>query len=337
MNLVTGATGLLGSHIVEQLLEANQPVTCLVRPTSRTDWLRRLGVKLVVGDLTGADALHRALRGVEVAYHAAARVGDWGDWHDFERDCIRATHNLLRAAHRAGVARLIYISSTSAYGHPEKDEPITEDHPLGRQFWVWDYYTRAKVLTEQLVWDFYHKTGLPITVIRPSWLYGPRDRTSIFRLVRSLRSGSAMLVGDGNNRLNCVYAGSVARACILASRNPRACGQAYNVTNDGEITQRQFFELFARELGCDPPRMTVPYPLAFTAAFVLEAAYRMVRASYPPFVTRYAVWLLGRNTCYSTTKAESQLGWRPVVTYEEGIRRTVQWYLQISQNNGERV
>ena len=240
---------------------------------------------------------------------------------------VGATRNVLEACSKAGVQRLIYISSTMRHGHPKpRPQPITEDEPLGSRFWLWDHYTRAKVEAERLVWTHHHRTGLPVTVIRPSWIYGLCDRTSIFRRARNLIKGKLLIIGRGRNRLNSVYAGNVAEACLRGGYAP-AAGRAYNITNDGEITQQEYMGLFADALGVTPPWIKVPYRLAYGAAFFLEALYRLLRTSNPPWATRYTVWLLGRCTVYSTERAHEELGWQPGVDYIEGIRRTVEWYL----------
>ncbi|MCS7159101.1 MAG: NAD-dependent epimerase/dehydratase family protein [Gemmatales bacterium] len=334
VHLVTGATGLLGSHLVEQLVKRGDRVRALVRPGAQTRLLTDLGVELAWGDLTKPQSLLAACRGVSIVYHAAGKVGDWGTWDQFRRHTVEGTFHLIQACRIHQVERFIHISSTSAYGHPRPDgREITEDWPLGRTCWVWDYYTRAKILAEKIVWQAFHQHGLPVTVIRPSWLYGPYDRISIHRLAQSLRHGLVFLLGSGDNRINSVYAGNVAEACLLAAENPRAVGQAYNITNDGSLlTQRQYLAQFARTLGYPEPWRRIPYNLAFAGAFLLEAAFRCWHVRRPPFATRYAVWLLGRDLVYSTRKAQQELGWQPTITFEEGVRRTVAWYLQVSKS-----
>ncbi len=329
MNLITGATGLLGSHIAEQLVERGERVRALVRPGSDTRFLEELGVERVHGDLADGPSVRRAIAGAEVVYHAAAKVGDWGPWSEFQRDIIDATRHVVEACAAEGIRRLVYVSSVSAYGHPQpRPTPVTEADPLGSRFWFWDYYTRAKIQAERLVWQQREKTGLPVVVIRPGWIYGPRDRTSIGRMARTLAKRWVFIMGRGDNRLNTVYAGNVAQACLLAAAAPNAVGQAYNVSNDGgAITQREYFNCFADALGAPRPRWRVPYRIAFGFAFLLEALGRLFRTRRPPFVTRYAAWLLGRSTFYSTEKAQRDLNWQPRIGYQEGIARTAQWYL----------
>jgi nucleoside-diphosphate-sugar epimerase len=326
MNLVTGATGLLGSHIVEQLRRQGRPVRVLARRGADTAWLESQGAEIAWGDLTDPASVQAACRGVQTVYHAAARVGDWGPWAEFERITIQGSRNLFDAAEAAGVQRLVHISSISVYGHVnEEGLVLDETAPLGRNVHRWSYYTRAKVAVEESLWQ--RRNGLPFTVIRPSWLYGPRDRATVARMVRLIRTGRAKILGDGENRLNVVYAGNVAEACLLAADHPGAVGQAYNVSNDGTITQNQYFELMARALDAPPVTRHVPYRVAYGVAFFLECLGRALRFRRPPMVTRYAVWLMGRRTYFSAEKARRDLGWKSTIGYEEGIPMTIRWYL----------
>lgn len=328
MNLVTGGTGLLGSHIVEQLRRRDRAVRVLVRPGTDVRWLQSQGAEFIEGDLLDRASLDRACEGVQCVYHAAARVGDWGPWEEFVRITIDGSHNLFDAAEKAGIPRFIHISSISVYGHVNQPGLVLDETaPLGVSVHRWSYYTRAKVAVEQEVWRR-HAAGSKVkyTVIRPSWLYGPRDRATIARLVAMVRDGKAKLLGSGDNRLNVVYAGNVAEASILAADNPAAVGQAYNCSNDGELTQRQYFNLVAKAIGVSPVTRQVPFSVAYSIAFLLECFGHLFKKQKPPLVTRYAVWLMGRHTFFSAEKARRELGWESTVGYEEGIPATIRWY-----------
>jgi 2-alkyl-3-oxoalkanoate reductase len=326
MNLVTGASGLLGSHIVEQLRLRNRPVRVIARRGSDTSWLKGQGVEIVEGDLSDKASLQRACQGVKVVYHAAARVGDWGPWEDFVEITINGTRNLAEAASAAGVERFLHISSISSYGHPNTEGLVLDEtSPLGVNLHKWSYYSRAKIEAEKLLWGM-HKAGkIKLTVIKPSWIYGPRDRATIFRLARMLRDRKAKILGDGENRLNVVYAGNVAEGSILAADSEKAVGQAYNLCSDGVMLQKQWMNLLAKELGAPPVKKHVPYKVAYGFAFVLECIGHALKLKKPPMVTRYAVWLMGRRCFFSADKARRELGWKSTVSYEEGVKKTVAW------------
>ena len=329
IDLVTGGTGMLGSHLVERLLAKGRNVRALVRQGSDTTFLKSLGVELMVGDLTDPASCARAVRGVENIYHSAAKVGDWGPWREFQTSCIDATRTLGEAAARERVNRFVHISSTSAYGHPEEGgEPITEEAALGQNMWVWDAYTRSKVESEQVLWNLAATENLALTVIRPSWLFGERDRTTTARLVNNLRAGKIRLIGRGDNSLSAIYVGEVADAAVLASEDPHSVGEAYNITNQGSITQKAFMNLFAQACGAPPVTRSARYRLVYGIAFLFEAQGRLTGRVRPPWISRYATWLMGRNLEYSTEKAKTKLGWRPRETYQESIDRTVRWFLE---------
>lgn len=327
MNLVTGATGLLGSHIVEQLRRRGMPVRALVRRGSDRSWLATQGVEFAEGDVTDRASLDAASRGCDVVYHSAARVGDWGPWEDFQRITIDGTRNVVEAAIAAKVRRLIHVSSISTYGYHTKDITVDETFPLGYKVYKWAYYTRSKITAEELVWDAHRRGHIELTVIRPAWIYGPRDRATIGRLAAMIRNGGAKILGRGDNRLNVVYAGNIAEAAITAAHMKEANGEAFNCSNDGEITQQQYFDLLAKALGAPPVTRHVPYGVAYTAGYVLEILGHLFKWRNPPMITRYAVWLMGRRSYFSAEKTRRMLNWKPTVTYEVGVPQTVQWYL----------
>jgi nucleoside-diphosphate-sugar epimerase len=323
LNVITGATGLLGSHIAEQLRARGEQVRVLVRPTSDTTFLKQLGVELAFGDLNEPTSLPGILAGADVVYHCAARVGDWGPWRVFQREIIDATANLLDACRTAGVGRVLHVSSIIVYGHPRlRDGCFTEDEPLGQNLRLWDYYCRAKVRAEELCRQYQGD----LTIVRPSWIYGPRDRTSLPRFLKALNAGRVAMIGRGDNLLNIIYAGDVAEGAILAANHPQAKSQVYHLSSEGEVTQNQFLDLMLEELGRPRIRGHVPYWFAYGGGFVSEVIGRLIRMRRPPHLTRYAVSLIGRSTYFSIAKARQQLGWQPRVRVREGIHRSLEWY-----------
>jgi 2-alkyl-3-oxoalkanoate reductase len=328
-NLITGARGQLGSHIAEQLRAAGMSVRALVRPGKDAAFLREIGVEIVEGDLRDAEAVRRAVAGASVVYHCAARVSDWGPWSVFEEEAVTATRNLVDACNAAKVGRLLHVSSISVYGHPklQAGQSVTEDVLLGQGFWMWDYYPRAKLLAEQIAWEFPR-----VTVIRPSWLYGPRDRVTIPRIVPALLGRRVPLLGKGDNLLNIIYAGDVAAGAILAANHAQALGQAYNLCSEGEVTQVDLLNAMTDALSL--PRVTkhMPYFIAIRFAFLQEAIARLLRRAKPPTITRRAVYLVGRSTRFSIAKAAAQLGWRPHMKIQDGVWRTLEWYFSLPEN-----
>jgi nucleoside-diphosphate-sugar epimerase len=323
LNVVTGATGLLGSHVAEQLVARGEPVRALVRPSSDVSFLRRLGVELAVGDLHAPATLSGVFDGARIVYHCAARVGDWGTWEQFRTEVVESTRNVLAASHAARVGRVLHVSSVAVYGHPRMPAGgIGEDRPLGQRLRLWDHYCRAKIQAERVARAY----GPLVTVVRPTWVFGPRDRNTMPRLVRALRAGWVALLGSGDNLLNIVHARDVAAGAIRAANHPDAAGQVYHLCSEGEVTQRQFLDALTDGLGL--PRVTrrIPYPVALWGGLLGEVIARICRLGRAPYISRYSVGLMGRPACFRIGKARSQLEWQPRVPVLEGLRETLAWF-----------
>ena len=322
-NVITGATGMLGGHIAERLAARGEQVRALVRPGSDTAFLKTLGAELAYGDINDPISLRRAVDGADVVYHCAARVGEWGPWRQFQENIIDVAGRVFDACRDAGVGRVLHVSSITVYGHPrERPGLFTEDEPLGQRLWRRDYYRRAKIQAEELC----RRLPGDWTIVRPSWIYGPRDRTTLPRFLKAFRAGRVAIIGRGDNLLNIIYAGDVAEGAVLAANHPGGRGRAYNLSSEGEITQEQFLNLFTDAMGL--PRVTrhIPFPVAYWGAFFGEIIARAIRMKRSPHITRYAVSLVGRSTRFSTERARTELGWRTQTPAAEGVRRMLEWY-----------
>jgi nucleoside-diphosphate-sugar epimerase len=318
---VTGATGLIGSHLAEQLAARGERVRALVRPTSDTSFLERLGVEFVRGGLDDRAALQRLVNGANVVYHCAARVGDWGVWRLYQEEVLDATRNILDACRAASVGRVVYFSSITVYGTPRTPGLIAEDEPRGQRMRWRDHYCRSKIMAEDLAWAY----GPDATIVRPGWSYGPRDRNSLPRIIKALQAGRVWLIGDGQNLLNLLYAADVAEGAILAAEHACARGQAYNLCGEGELTQESFLDAITDALGMPHVRRHLPFKLAYALGFLSELIGKAIFLKRPPHLTRYGAALVGRPTRFTTAKARTQLGWRPRVSAREGIRLTLDW------------
>src|SRR5262249_30098044 len=146
---------------------------------------------------------------------------------------------------------------------------------------------------------------------RPSWIYGPRDRTSLPRVLAALQARRVSIIGKGDNLLNIVYASDVAEGTLRAGEHPGAVGRAYNLTSEGAITQRGFIDALTAALRMPPIRYRFPFWLAFPGGFLSEVIGKAIRLRRPPHFTRYAVSLIGRPTCFSIDRARTELGWEP--------------------------
>ncbi len=323
--LVTGATGFLGSHIAGRLIERGDSVRALVRPRSDRSYLESRNAEIVVGDITEPDSLPAAFAGVEVVYHAAANVSDWGPWSDFKRITVEGTRNMLRAAANAGVKRFLHVSSDAVYRFGDLAKGVDESTRLETRFGPLDYYRRAKTAAEKIARRAHERGRVPVTIVRPALILGERDAAMLPGLIVFLKSSTAAYMGNGRNRLPCVYAGDVADLCIRAATAAEALGETYNAVNEEHVTQRDLFGAAAEISGVDAPRRSVPLRVLYAIAAGMEAVARLRGWSHRPELTRFAVNLMGLDYIEDNSKARTELGWRAEVGMREAMRRSVEW------------
>ncbi|HEU4759786.1 MAG TPA: NAD-dependent epimerase/dehydratase family protein [Dehalococcoidia bacterium] len=322
---MTGASGFLGSHIVDNLVVRGASVRALVRPSGDASYLMERGVELVRGDVTKPATLRPAVEGVDVVLHAAALVTDWAPWRDFRQVTIEGTRNVLEAAAAAGVPRFLHVSTDGVYALRALRRPLTEDSPLERRFGWWDYYRRSKLAAERLARWYGDSGRLGLTIVRPGLVLGERDRAMLPGLVAFLRSGSAAYLGNGRNRLPCVYAGDVAEGCVLAASSEAAVGGTYNLAPSEEVSQRDLFRAVAEGAGLRPPRRRLPLLAAYCVVFAMELRSALGGRRARPSLTRFAVNLIALDYREDISRAKRELGWEPRVSMAESIRRSVEW------------
>ena len=325
LTMVTGATGFVGNHLVTALLERGDQVRALVRDPARASALAERGVELVAGDITDEAALGRAVAGVECVYHSAALAGDWMDPDEARRINVGGTRNLLVASTRAGVRRVVHVSSLSVLGnrhHHGSDESTPYKY-------AGDPYTDTKIDSERLVLDFARQGDVEAVALRPGFIYGPGDRQVFPRLLQTLATGEFRFVGDGSKQMNLIYVADVVQATLLADRNPQASGQAYNLTDGANTPIREFIGAVAEHLQIPPPTRSVPPAVAIAGAAVLERFARLTRAKTAPRLNTARLRFLYYNQHYSIEKARRELGYAPRYTYREGLPPTIAWFRQV--------
>lgn len=331
--LVTGGSGLVGSHVITALVARGEPVRALVRPAARAT-VAALGATAIDGDVTDAGVWARAAAGARAIVHAAALVAPNAPLDTFLAVNVGGTRHALAAARSTG-ARLVHVSSVAAYGRTAGDEPgarVAEDFPF-RKIWDRDYYAISKRRAEEAVWEEVGRGGIAAVVIRPNVIYGEYDRLFSPRVVGAVRRGVVPQIGPGTNRLSCVYAGNVAAAIVLALDAPAAAGRAYNTTDDGPdaFTQRGFVDAFAAALGVRVRRVRVSYAVARFAADAWARWRMLIKPGRYPGIGGSAVRFLAGQNPFAADRARRELGWRPVVTPQEAVRRTVAWVQQHGQ------
>lgn len=322
--LVTGATGLLGSHVVERLRRDGWRVRALVRDPSSAEWLRHVGAELVVGDTLEPSTLPPAVTGTDVVFHAAAAVTSDGGWEAFRRPNVDGTRNVVDAT-AAARARLVHVSSVAVYGararYAEAGGKTSEDTPLA-PLGERSYYARSKRESEQLVLGAHAQGRLWATAVRPDVIYGPRDRQFVPRIARLLRFGVAPVIAGGRSTLAVVHAANVADGMVRAAAYDAAGGRAYNLANDYDVTVAEFFTFAGEGLARTLRFLSVP---ASTAHVVMNVAARIAPARLRSSL-RQSVDFLSRDNPFTSERARRDLGWDPPVRPRDGVVGAFRWY-----------
>jgi nucleoside-diphosphate-sugar epimerase len=324
--LITGATGFVGGHLVEGCAARGWDVRALVRPSSDTGLLQRHNATLVRGDLADAAAIRDALQGVEVVFHCAGKVGDWGPIEEYRAVNVEALRGLLDACGDRPLRRFVHFSSLGVYAArhhhgTDESEPLPAHHIDG--------YTQTKVEAEQLVWAYHREHKIPVVVLRPGFIYGPRDRTLMPKLVDNLRQRKFRYISGGKRALNCIYVGNLVEAALIAADKPEAVGQVYNLTDGEFVSKRRFIESIVNGLGLPhPPPVSVPLWLARIMAWWMEGQARKKNSPKPPRLTQARLKLFGLNLDFSIEKAKRELGYHPRWSFDQGMAETVAWLKQ---------
>lgn len=318
---VTGGTGFIGSHLVEALQQRGYgEVRCLVR--SRLKWLEGMDVVPVRGTLADRALLEEAVRDVDSVYHVAG-VTRATDEATFERANVQATLDLLAAvaAVNPGVRRVVVTSSLAAVG-PCPGGVATEETPL-RPI---SRYGRSKARMEEAVaaWRQAHP-GVPVTVIRPPAVYGPRE-ADIYTFFKTVRYGICPVVGDARQPvLTLVHVRDLVRGMIDAAEAPAAAGETYFLGTDTFYAWDDVKRAATAALGHGALTLPVPERLVAVVGAVVEALGRLA-GRYPPFNREKARELLETCKMCATDKARRDFGYRQQVPLDAGVRETIAWY-----------
>jgi nucleoside-diphosphate-sugar epimerase len=317
---ITGATGLVGGHVAEEALTRGHRVRALVRSSSDTRLLDRLGVEKVLGDLADADALRRGVEGVDWVINCAAKVGDWGTLEEFRAINVDALKLLLDAAVDAKVKRFVHVSSLGVYEGRDHHGTDETTPPASNSL---DAYTRSKTEAEALVLQYGREKGLTVSVVRPGFIYGERDRTVLPKLLTNLRRGTFAYFGSGDQALNCIYVKNLVHGIFLAAETPDAVGEVFNLTDGEPVSKRRFVGRVAELAGLKPPTRQIPLKVAKFLANLVEGIAKFRKAKNPPIINKARYKFLGLNLDYSIEKARRLLGYKPPFTFEQGIERAM--------------
>ncbi|MFA5031941.1 MAG: NAD(P)-dependent oxidoreductase [bacterium] len=336
---VTGAAGFIGSHLVKKLAKEGNLIVVFVRKKSSlqfiNSYIRKYNVEVRNGDITNLEETIDAMKGCNVVFHNAAFTADWGDRKDFYKINLEGTENILKAVEINKVKFVVLTSSTAVLGEEDNLEKKREEAPYKPNYPyflsnIWESnmndYRYTKMLSEKKAIDFCKKNDISLTVIRPVWVYGPREfHAGPYYFCKSVMEGTKFLPGCKTNKFHTIYVKDLADIMVrILNKKPEGIN-VFNVGPKTVPTMDEFWRLFCKYLNKNPP-VYLPKGLVYPIGLSMEFFYKFFKIKKPPLLTRARVTMGYCNNVYDTSRIMKEIGYYKETSLEEGVKTTVKWW-----------
>lgn len=322
--LVTGATGFLGSHVVEDLMEKGYEVVATGRNQKKKSFFLEKSISFYVVDLEKKEEVDTLPSDITHIVHCAALSSPWGTYEAFYQANVVATKHILEFAKSCKhLERMVHVSTPSLYFNHEEKENVKECDVPKEGFA--NHYAKTKYLAEQEVQQAF-QTGLPVVMIRPRALFGERDETILPRLIEVNQKTGIPLLNEGKHCMDVTYVKNVSHAILLClEKEEHILGKVFNITNQDVRTFHDIITLLFDELQETPKFRRLPYGLLQTVAKTVESVYQFLHIKKEPLLTTYTVSVLAKTQTLNNDVAQNELGYYPIYSVEEGLHRYVKW------------
>ncbi|MDP2039239.1 MAG: NAD(P)-dependent oxidoreductase [Ignavibacteria bacterium] len=322
ISVVTGASGFVGSHLVDRLLAEGHHVKCILRSSSSRRWLEGKPVEIVDFGLFDKAALKEVLKDADYIYHVAGIVKA-KRVEDYFKGNVESTKTLLEVAAEVNpnLKRFLIVSSQTACGPSLNGKPCseeTEEHPITT-------YGRSKFAQEQLAKSYFDK--LPITIVRPPAVFGERD-TEVYLIFKTYKAGLMTLIGFDNKMLNLIHVADFVNGIYEASISPNTIGQKYFVASEELYTWPQVGDAIAKALGKRALTLRLPHTLVYSVATIAQF-FAMFSSKAATFNLEKARDFVQPGWTCEVSKAKKDFGFTQKVSLEEGIKRSIDWYKEM--------
>lgn len=320
--LLTGGTGFLGSHLVDRLVALGHSIRVLVRSTSSLKYIQphvESGkVDVIQCDLTDKQSLDAAIRNITWIYNCAACVGFYPTTEELRKVNVFGLKCLAEAAVQHKIARFIHISSIGVYSWT--DGPIHETTPIRPM----NQYERTKAEGESILLQMHQQHGLPIIILQPSFIYGPRAKIGMRELFWYIRKPWLPLVDKGKHRLNMIYISDVIDALVHVKEINDAVGERFIIGHHDHPTYREIIRTASEILDIPTTRLSLPFRIVKPLAYLTQKLGFTPKSNSIP----YSEFLkyMNRDGVLNISKAKRMLDFDPKINLEEGLRRTVTWF-----------
>jgi len=316
---VTGATGFVGSHLVDLLLKNGFNVSCLKRKTSSVKWLEGKKVDFVDGDLYSNEALEKAIKDVDYVFHVAGVVKA-KNLEGFERGNNLATKNLIEITAKVNpdIKKFVHVSSLAVCGPNPDNRPLTEDY-IPRPM---TSYARTKREAEKEVLKFRDK--IPVVIVRPPAIYGPRD-TEVFIYFKTFKSGLNSIIGFNDKYLSLIHVKDLVQGIYLAGVKETKSGEIFFITSDDAYNWDDVGRVTSRIMNKKAVKLRIPHFVVYTVGGIMEVMYKFSN-SVPTLNIEKCFDITRDGWFASNQKAKDKLGFQPEFSLEEGFKDTYEWY-----------
>ncbi len=315
---VTGGSGFVGGHLIRRLVADGHQVVALARSDSSTARVTELGAQPVAGNLSDRAALEAGMTGCEVVFHCAAAVGSHLDRREADTVNVTGTRNVVQAAAAAGIHRLVHVSTESVLIDGGPLDGVDETRPVPTSGHL-STYARTKAEAERIVLAA-NGEALETIVLRPRLVWGPDDQTWLPGLVSKVQSGVFRWVDHGVHPGSTCHVFNLVEALVLAA-NAGTPGGVYFVTDGPPRPFREFAGAYLATAGVDGGERSVPGWLMRAAATVLETLWHLLPTQAAPPVNRVEAYMVSHPQVFDDSRARRELGYRPVIDFDEGIAR----------------
>ncbi len=318
---VTGATGFVGSWVAQQLVEKGAEVVCLVRKTSNLRWIKDLPIEYCHGSLLDPLSLKPGIENADCVLHIAG-VTKALTPPEYYTGNVQATQNILETtiAVNPGIKKFVFVSSQAATGPSKPGELKDEAAPSTP---LTDY-GKSKLQADELAQNF--MSQLPVTILRPPTVYGPRD-TDVFEVFKNVKAGVNLKVGSHDPVVSIIDVHDLARGIILAAESDRSTGEIYNICNDDPCNWSEVVELLQKIMHKKVLNIPIPYSLAYGFGGVMELVAKI--QGKPSILSRQKIREVNAGYwAFSNRKIKEQLGFETQISLEDGLREAYQWYVE---------
>lgn len=318
--LVTGGTGFTGKALVQRLLDEGHEVVSLdYKEGLKTDDLRKAGAEVVIGSVGDKEVVDKCMQGVDVVQHLAAAFRELDVPNSYYDEInIGGTRNVLEAAEKYNVKKVIYCSTCGVHGNVE-NPPANESAPINAA----DYYQQTKYAAEPVVKEFADK-GMKTVIIRPSAIYGPGDPERFFMIFRRVNNGKFPMFGSGKTLYHPLYVENLVDAHMLAMEPGKGDGETYLIADEEYVSIENLVQRVAKALDVKVNIPHFPILPLIIAGHVFEKACKPFKIT-PPIFPRRVDWYR-QNRAFDISKAKKELGYEPKVGLDEGLKLTAEWY-----------